>query len=185
MVVLVSKYLLIIQEVRKLGPELLTRSLVSKVPHSGARGCLRPAPHWGEGPGALYWLSLRTLERENIPVKPVELWPAPSMGLATLTPVTRKEEPYRVTLPKVPLTGKTGKLSVGSQCEASGEPQSSHRETRRRRRRRRRRRTTVRQLLPISSNSRLRAGQSWMRNAIQGSYCVWSLTEEVPISLWI
>lgn len=128
MVVLVSKYLLIIQEVRKLGPELLTRSLVSKVPHSGARGCLRPAPHWGEGPGALYWLSLRTLERENIPVKPVELWPAPSMGLATLTPVTRKEEPYRVTLPKVPLTGKTGKLSVGSQCEASGEPQSSHRE---------------------------------------------------------
>lgn len=48
------------------------------------------------------------------------------MGLATLTPVTRKEEPYRVTLPKVPLTGKTGKLSVGSQCEASGEPQSSH-----------------------------------------------------------
>lgn len=50
------------------------------------------------------------------------------MGLATLTPVTGKEKPYRVTLPKVPLTGKTGKLSVGSQCEASGEPQSSHRE---------------------------------------------------------
>lgn len=81
------------------------------------------------------------------------------MGLATLTPVTRKEEPYRVTLPKVPLTGKTGKLSVGSQCEASGEPQSSH-ERERERETRRRRRTTVCQLLPITSNSRLRAGQS-------------------------
>lgn len=110
----------------------------------------------------VYWLSLQTLERENIPVKPVELWPAPSMGLATLTPVTGKEAPYRVTLPKVPLTGKTGKLSVGSQCEASGEPQSSHRATRRRRR------TTVRQLLPITSNSTLRAGQSWTRERYPG-----------------
>lgn len=33
------------------------------------------------------------------------------MGLAPLTPVTGKEEPYCVTVPKVPLTGKTGKLS--------------------------------------------------------------------------
>lgn len=55
-------------------------------------------------------VSLRTLERENILVKPVELWPAPSMGLAPLTPVTGKEEPYCVTVPRVPLTGKTGKL---------------------------------------------------------------------------
>lgn len=49
------------------------------------------------------------------------------MGLAPLTPVTGKEEPYYVTVPKVPLTGKTGKLSEVS-AKLPGEPQVSHRE---------------------------------------------------------
>lgn len=62
------------------------------------------------------------------------------MGLAPLTPVTGKEEPYYVTVPKVPLTGKTGKLSEVSAKLPGGTTSVTQRG---------RRRTIGHQLLPV------------------------------------
>lgn len=56
MAVLVSKYLLNNlsgQEVRLRASDRRQGRWLAKS-HTGSRSCLRPASHWGEGPGALY-----------------------------------------------------------------------------------------------------------------------------------